>query len=127
MKEVFSCRQCGHCCHGESTVSLTRAEIDAISRHIAQEPGEFLERCCVVKGTRIEMKIIDGHCIFYGDNGLCSIHPVKPHPCRTWPLHPSILADRNAFEAIRSDCPGFDPDATYDEVCDYIEKATHGY
>jgi len=40
-------------------------------------------------------------CIFYGDNGLCRIHPVKPFDCRHWPLHPSILGDEAPSESSR--------------------------
>lgn len=72
------------------------------------------------------MKIEDGHCIFYGNDGLCMIHEVKPFHCRQWPLHPSILGDQGAWEAIKSDCPGFDPDMTYSEACDLVKNSRNG-
>ncbi len=78
------------------------------------------EKFLLTKGNRTEMKVIDGHCIFYGNDGLCKIHPVKPFHCRQWPLHPSILGDPNAYEAIKKDCPGFRDDASYEEICQLV-------
>ncbi len=84
--------------------------------------ADFLRKFCVKKGNRIEMKIVNGHCIFYGDDGLCKIHEVKPFECRRWPLHPSILKDQKAWDAIRADCPGFDEDACYEDVCELVRR-----
>ncbi len=121
-REIFQCRCCGHCCHGESTVSLTQEEVERIASHLGLSEAALLEQYLVRKGKRTEMKTVDGHCIFYGEDGLCSIHPVKPFHCRRWPLHPSILDDEGAWEAIRADCPGFSKQATYQEVCALVKK-----
>ncbi|WP_258539222.1 YkgJ family cysteine cluster protein [Dissulfurirhabdus thermomarina] len=126
MKAVFECCCCGHCCHGESTVSLTPGEQAAMARFLGMETGAFLAAYCVERPGRVEMRVVDGHCVFYGDDGLCRVHPVKPSHCRRWPLHPSILGDRGAWEAIRADCPGFDPDATYEEVCEQVRREAGG-
>lgn len=126
MREIFSCRRCGHCCQGHSTVSLTPLEIARIAAHLSLSVETLRSRYLVRKGVRTEMKIVDGHCIFFGEDGLCAIHPVKPFPCRQWPLHPSILGDRQAWEAIRADCPGFVPDASYEEVCQLVRSTLDG-
>ncbi|MDD3553365.1 MAG: YkgJ family cysteine cluster protein [Deltaproteobacteria bacterium] len=120
---VFKCQMCGHCCHGESTVSMTETEQKAISAALGIPVAELLQKYCVVLKNRVEMKTIDGHCIFYGEDGRCQIHEVKPFPCRQWPLHPSILGDSAAWEAISRDCPGFRKDITYDDVCDWLKGA----
>lgn len=120
-KEIFSCKCCGHCCHGESTVSMNEEEKVNIAEFLKVSVEEMLERYCVIKPGRTEMKVVDGHCIFYGDDGLCMIHEVKPFNCRRWPLHPGILGDVNAWEAIRKDCPGFAHDASWEEVCSLVK------
>jgi len=113
---VFECKRCGHCCHGVATVSLSQDEQEGIARFLGITMDELFERYLVRKGSRVEMQVRDGHCIFYGEDGLCQIHPVKPFHCRRWPLHPSILNDENAWLAIKADCPGFRKDASYREV-----------
>jgi len=84
---------------------------------------ETFSKYLVKKGKRVEMKIVDGHCIFFNQDGLCSIHPVKPFHCRRWPLHPSILGDEGAWEAIKADCPGFDPGVTYEMICAFLKES----
>ncbi len=122
LEDIFFCRRCGHCCHGSSTVSLSEVEQIRIASFLGLSKEEFLDKYCVIKDKRVEMKIVNNHCIFYNeDSGLCAIHPVKPDACRQWPLHPSILYDRGAWEAIRKDCPGFSNKVTYKEICRVIK------
>jgi len=83
-----------------------------------------MERYCVQKKGRVEMKVVDGHCIFYGEDGLCMIHDVKPFQCRRWPLHPGILGDESAWRAIKADCPGFSEDVEYEDVCRFVRERT---
>ncbi len=122
MEELFTCKCCGHCCQGQSTVSMTPDEQIRIAKFLGLSVDELLERYGVIKGNRVEMKVVDGHCIFYGDDGLCMIHAVKPFQCRRWPLHPSILGDEAAWRAIKADCPGFAEDAEYDDVCRLVKE-----
>ncbi len=120
MAKVFECRQCGLCCSGESTVSMTLDEQARIADFLGMTTEELLERYCRVRGNRVEMRVVEGHCVFYGDDGLCRIHRVKPFHCRRWPLHPAILGDQGAWEAIKADCPGFKEGVTWEDVCGLI-------
>lgn len=115
-ERFFKCKCCGHCCHGQSTVSVSSEEAKAIAEWLGISEEEFLKSYCIKKKNRIEMRVINGHCIFYGANGLCEIHPVKPFPCRQWPLHPSIIADKAAWLAIQKDCPGFAREISHEEI-----------
>jgi Fe-S-cluster containining protein len=38
----------------------------------------------------------------------CSVHPVKPAQCRTFPFWPELLDDAAAWGATRRYCPGLD-------------------
>lgn len=122
MSRLFECKRCGHCCHGESTVSIQKDEQGRIAAYLDLELDIFLNKFCVKKGARIEMRVTDGHCVFYGGDGLCAIHPVKPAPCRIWPLHRSILDDPMAWEAIKADCPGFPEGSAYEKICELIRS-----
>ncbi len=116
-EKLFECKRCGFCCQGESTVSLSPEEQERIAAFLGLSLAEFLSTYTVRRGKRVEMKTMNGHCIFYDEGeSLCRIHPVKPFHCRQWPLHPSILRDAESFEIIRRTCPGFAPEATWEEI-----------
>ncbi len=117
---IFECKCCGHCCHGTATVSVNAEEQQKIADFLKMDLSALRQEFLLTKGNRTEMKIVDGHCIFYGNDGLCKIHPVKPFHCKQWPLHPSILGDINAYNAIKKDCPGFNDEASYEEVCQLV-------
>ena len=122
MRKVFECIQCGHCCHGVATVSLTPKEQEKVGEFLGLSLESLFERFLIRNGNRVEMRVVEGHCIFYGPDGLCKIHPVKPFHCKRWPLHPSIIHDKNAWLAIKADCPGFRKDATWEEVVEFIRS-----
>lgn len=114
--EIFTCRQCGHCCQGETTVSLNARDLARMVRYMRQPQEEVVAKYLRVTGSVIQMKTVDGHCIFFTPNG-CSIHPGKPWRCRQWPLHPSILTDEANLSAIRDNCPGINRSLAYEEFC----------
>ncbi|MFC1524010.1 YkgJ family cysteine cluster protein [Thermodesulfobacteriota bacterium] len=119
-KQIFECAQCGYCCHGETTVSLDGDDIKRLVAHLDKPYEEIAEKYLRITGNVIQMKIIDGHCIFF-DEG-CTIHPGKPWRCSQWPLHPSILSDSANFQAITDSCPGLKKDAGYEEFCRILSK-----
>ena len=122
-EKLFECKRCGFCCQGESTVSLSPEEQERIAAFLELSLEDFLSTYTVRRGKRVEMKTVNGHCIFYDEEeSLCRIHPVKPFHCRQWPLHPSILRDAESFEIIRRTCPGFAPEATWEEIKAFFEK-----
>lgn len=117
---IFDCRQCGYCCHGQTTVSLDDSDVARMCAHLGLDFAEVKEKYLRVTGTVIQMKIVDGHCIFY-DNG-CTIHQGKPWRCSQWPLHPSMLADEANFTAISSSCPGLKKEQGYRRFCEILRK-----
>ncbi|MFH1216240.1 MAG: YkgJ family cysteine cluster protein [Pseudomonadota bacterium] len=119
-KEIFDCKQCGYCCHGETTVSLDEADLQRMVDYLKMPVDEVKKKFLRVIGNVVQMKIVDGHCIFF-DNG-CTIHPGKPWRCTQWPLHPSILADPANFQAISTSCPGINTDLGYEEFCRIFSK-----
>lgn len=114
-KDLFSCRQCGHCCHGETTVSLDPDDFDRMSEYLKLPKEQVLEKYLRKTENVIQMKILDGHCIFYREG--CTIHTGKPWRCCQWPLHPSILTDAANLEAIKDSCPGITRKLDYQEFC----------
>jgi len=115
MKPIFRCRECGHCCQGETTVSLNKDDLRRMAAYLRMEISEVKKRYLRDTNGVIQMKIKDGHCVFYKDG--CTVHPGKPWRCAEWPLHPSILADQANFETIKASCPGIDKEIGYEEFC----------
>lgn len=118
--QIFTCTRCGYCCHGETTVSLS----DEDQRRMIAALGVNRERVeknfWRVNGTCVQMKVVDGHCIFYDDG--CTVHNGRPWRCAQWPLHPSILTDENNFHTIAESCPGIKKDIGYKKFCDILKK-----
>lgn len=119
-KTIFVCRECGHCCHGETTVSLNEDDLKRMKDFLRMPLEELKKRYLRITGNVIQMKIIDGHCIFY--NKGCTIHPGKPWRCSQWPLHPSILTDKANFEAINSSCKGIKGEIGYEKFCSILSE-----
>lgn len=120
-EEIFECRRCGYCCHGEATVSLNDGDIKRMTAYLELSFPELKEKYLRESGSFLEMKIVDGHCVFYEDQG-CSIHPARPWRCGQWPLHPSILMDRANFEAITASCPGLKGGPGYERFCEILSR-----
>lgn len=85
--ENFNCRQCGECCRGDGVVNVTEEEIARIAAFLDISEEEFKEkwtRSTFFKGYRLQEKP-DKDCIFL-ENKNCTIQPVKPEQCRTFPF-----------------------------------------
>ncbi len=115
LKEIFECQRCGYCCQGETTVSLDENDRRRMVQALGVSEDEVRAKYWRINGNITQMKIVDGHCIFY-NNG-CTVHSGRPWRCRQWPLHPSLLIDENNFATIRESCPGINQHISYDEFC----------
>jgi Fe-S-cluster containining protein len=115
ISEIFVCQQCGYCCQGETTVSLDENDQERMVKHLGLKREEVARRFWRRTGNTIQMLTIDGHCIFFA-NG-CTIHAGKPWRCTQWPLHPSMLDDRENYEVIKESCPGINRDMSYEDFC----------
>ncbi len=119
---IFECAQCGFCCHGETTVSLDGADQKRMIESLGLSEVEVREKFWRVTGNIVQMKVVDGHCIFYDNSIGCKVHTGRPWRCRQWPLHPSILSDANNFETIRESCPGINKEMGYEEFCEILRS-----
>ena len=48
----------------------------------------------------------NGDCVFYDRDSGCTIYPVRPRQCRTWPFWDSNVADAEAWKRTCDVCPG---------------------
>ncbi len=119
-EQIFSCTRCGYCCHGETTVSLDASDQARMIKALDMSEKEVQQKYWRLTGKTVQMKTIDGHCIFYDDG--CTVHKGRPWRCGQWPLHPSILSDENNFHTIADSCPGIKKDIGYDKFCQILKK-----
>ena len=121
ISELFTCARCGSCCRGETTVSLDEGDQERMAAHLGLTVEEAERRYWRVtplaSGRMVQMRVVDGHCVFFDDNRGCTVHAGRPWRCRQWPLHPSILLDEANFSAIAASCPGLNAALGYAEFC----------
>ncbi len=117
---IFKCKQCGHCCHGETTVSLDEEDVERMRAYLRIPLDEMKRKYLRETDGVVQMKIVDGHCTFYRDG--CTIHTGKPWRCTEWPLHPSILNDEANFSAIKDSCRGISRSLSYNEFCEILSR-----
>ncbi len=82
--------------------------------------GEIRKRFWRTTGTQVQMKTVDGHCIFFDQS--CKVHEGRPWRCAQWPLHPSILTDENNYLTIAESCPGINTSISYQQFCEILQE-----
>lgn len=119
----FSCTQCGNCCTGApGYVYVNQDEIEKIAAFIGR-PGqglgkEHLRR--VGRGYSLTEDKANGDCVFLKrtpqGQRTCSIYPVRPLQCRTWPFWDSLLESQEEWDGAARECPGMNKGKKYDFV-----------
>jgi uncharacterized protein len=104
----FQCTRCGNCCTGEpGFVWVDDDEIAAI----AEFRGEPVEQLIGLYTTdvgadRTLREKTNGDCVFYDRSAGCTIYPVRPRQCRTWPFWESNVISPEAWRRTCEICPG---------------------
>jgi hypothetical protein len=104
----FTCTQCGDCCTGEpGFVWLDDAELNAIAEFLGEPIAEIrgLMTQATPRGRTLREKA-NGDCVFYEKGRGCTIYPVRPAQCRTWPFWESNLASPETWRQTCEVCPG---------------------
>lgn len=82
---------------------------------------EMVERFLRETAGEVQMKTVDGHCIFFSSVG-CEVHEGRPWRCRQWPLHPAILTDEANFITIAESCPGLKKERSYTDFSGLLRQ-----
>jgi len=113
----FTCTQCGNCCTGPTGyVWFTPEEGRAMAKHLRlTEQGFLAQYARKLKGrwSLNEVRADRGFdCVFLrrdeSGKALCSIYPVRPAQCRTWPFWPFNLKSLRTYINVAKEtpCPG---------------------
>ncbi|HUS74021.1 MAG TPA: YkgJ family cysteine cluster protein [Sedimentisphaerales bacterium] len=116
----FECMECGACCAGpsEGYIWVTRAEIQIIADFLKISTGQLRQKFMKRVGLRIT--IIEHpttkDCMFLQESGsekTCTIYPVRPSQCRSWPFWPNNLASPDSWNKVAQKCPGINRGKLY--------------
>ncbi len=105
----FTCTGCGNCCTGPpGVVWVDDEEIEQIAAYLGKSVGEvkLLDARLVGNGVSLR-EFANGDCIYFdGRTRKCTIYPVRPKQCRSWPFWRSNLASPQAWAETQRHCPG---------------------
>ncbi len=104
----FTCTQCGKCCTGTpGYVWLDDAEVDAIAAHLQMPACEFVAIYTRLahRGLTLREKA-NGDCVLFDQEKGCTIYPVRPAQCRTWPFWESNVTTPADWQRTIDICPG---------------------
>lgn len=106
---AFGCTQCGNCCTGEpGVVWVSDEEIRRIAEYRGCSLGEMqLFHTRIVGGRWSLREYANGDCTFFdGATRGCTIYPVRPTQCRTWPFWDCNLESPETWAQVQARCPG---------------------
>jgi Fe-S-cluster containining protein len=104
----FRCTRCGNCCTGTpGYVWVNDEEIAAIAAFRGEPEAETkaVYTRQARRGRTLREKA-NGDCVFYDRSKGCTVYPVRPRQCRTWPFWESNVASPEAWEQTCRICPG---------------------
>src|SRR4051812_23990582 len=84
----FTCTRCGNCCTGApGYVWVDENELAALADHVGQPVEEFRALYTRRVGRRDSLRErSNGDCVFWDRSRGCTVYPVRPAQCRTWPF-----------------------------------------
>jgi Fe-S-cluster containining protein len=82
-------------------------EVEAIAEHLHEPVDQMAAMYTRAAGRRTSLREqSNGDCIFYDKAAGCTIYPVRPRQCRTWPFWESNVVTPEAWEMTCEICPG---------------------
>ena len=104
----FTCTQCGKCCTGApGYVWVNDDEVAALAKHRGEPVREFTAvHTRAARGKRTLREKANGDCVFWEAGRGCTVYPVRPRQCRTWPFWASNVETPEAWDRAVEICPG---------------------
>jgi uncharacterized protein len=104
----FRCTRCGNCCTGQpGYVWVSDDEIADIATYRGEKPAEVEALYTRVAGRGRSLREKgNGDCVFYDADVGCTVYPVRPRQCRTWPFWESTVQSPEAWRETCAVCPG---------------------
>lgn len=105
---AFECTRCGKCCTGEpGFVWINDEELAALAKFLDEPLNEVTKLYTrTARGKRTLREKSNNDCVFYDRKKGCTVYPVRPRQCGTWPFWESNLETPEDWKAMARDCPG---------------------
>jgi Fe-S-cluster containining protein len=105
----FTCQRSGNCCAIPSgVVRVSVGDVEALAAHLGLSVAAVRSRFVAPSGDRLK----DGlgtRCVFLAEGrrgATCTVYPVRPERCRTWPYWPELIGAGERLAAAMRLCPG---------------------
>ncbi|MBN2542009.1 YkgJ family cysteine cluster protein [bacterium] len=105
----FSCQQCGNCCSlEEGDIYISFEDVVAITEYLGITEKRFEEEYLQIRDRFYVVKQNgeNGPCIFLTEDRTCSIYPVRPYQCRTFPFWKENLTSKKTWDDLKKFCSG---------------------
>lgn len=109
----FKCTECGQCCTGApGFVWVTDEEIEKIANFLKLSIQEFTKTFLRKVDGRVSLREMPKSfdCVFLR-NKRCSIYPVRPTQCKTFPWWSTMLSSEEAWREAAGWCEGISEEA----------------
>ena len=105
---AFRCTRCGNCCTGApGVVWVTDEELAALAEFKGEDVAQFEGVYTRMVGPRRSLRErANGDCVFWDRTAGCTVYPVRPRQCQSWPFWQSTVATPQDWEETRGRCPG---------------------
>ena len=103
----FACQPgCVRCCDTHGFVYITEDDLKRLARYLKMSARAFEAKYVIRYRHLLRLrKPRNSQCHFLMKGG-CSVHPVKPVQCRTYPFWPELVRDRDVWRMEGQRCPG---------------------
>jgi Fe-S-cluster containining protein len=86
---------------------VTPEEVAAIAAHRREPVEETQGLYTRLEGRRRTLREKgNGDCVFWDKRAGCTVYPVRPMQCQTWPFWASNVESPAAWEQAAAGCPG---------------------
>ena len=114
----FICQEgCSNCCKVSGGFVLIRdIDLKRIPKYLKISEAEFIKKYTKEDGKHVHLiDKNDTDCVFLEDNK-CTIYPVRPLQCRTFPFWPQNLKTEKRWHIIEEECPGIGEGKEYSRI-----------
>lgn len=98
-------------------------DIHKISKFLKMSEDDFLNTFTKKVGAKISLIDRDEKDCIFLKNNKCSIYPVRPVQCRTFPFWPQNMKTEKRWNIIQEECPGIGKGRlfTHDDIEDIFK------
>lgn len=105
----FECTKCGKCCFGQGNVYFTKKDLNQIQNYLKIQDknwGDFKKQFIDLEENGLYIHQPKYKCFFLNKKNQCSIYPIRPLQCKSFPFWPSNFSSLERLKNLIKECPG---------------------